>query len=296
MNMKRISMKKIRKTVLPAAGLGTRFLPATKASPKEMLPLVDKPLIQYAVEESMRAGLQEFIVITGKDKRAIEDHFDSAFVLEDRLRSSGKDKMLAEINRLNHLQFAYIRQRQALGLGHAIFCARPFVGDEAFAVILSDDVIDPDYPLLKKMIALHEKTSAPVIALEDVPLDQVNRYGIVDAVAIDGYLEIRDMVEKPPVNKAPSNLAIIGRYILTSDIFDHLAKVKPGANGEIQLTDALRSLAKKRPVYGISIHGKRFDAGEKLGYLEATVELALRNQELGSRFAEYLRRRVSIMK
>jgi UTP--glucose-1-phosphate uridylyltransferase len=289
-------MKKIRKTVLPAAGLGTRFLPATKASPKEMLPLVDKPLIQYAVEESMLAGLEEFIIITGKDKRAIEDHFDSAFVLEDRLRTSGKDKMLEAINRLNHLQFAYIRQRQALGLGHAILCARPFVGDEAFAVILSDDVIDPDYPLLRKMIALHERTNAPVIALEEVPRDQVNRYGIVDSVPVDGHVEIRDMVEKPPVKDAPSNLAIIGRYILTHDIFDHLAKVKPGAGGEIQLTDALRSLAKKRPVYGVPTRGKRFDAGEKLGYLEATVELALRNQELGPGFAEYLRKRVACMK
>ncbi len=289
-------MKKIRKTVLPAAGLGTRFLPATKASPKEMLPLVDKPLIQYAVEESMLAGILEFIIITGKDKRAIEDHFDSALVLEDRLRSAGKNKMLESINRLNHLKFAYIRQRQALGLGHAIFCAEPFVGDEAFVVILSDDVIDPDYPLLKKMIALHEKTNAPVIALEEVPRDRVNRYGIVDAVLVDGVIEIRNMVEKPPLDKAPSNLAIIGRYILTNDIFDHLAKVKPGAGGEIQLTDALRSLVKKRPIYGIPTKGKRFDAGEKLGYLQATVELALRNQELGPGFAEYLRRRVSMMK
>lgn len=289
-------MKKIRKTVLPAAGFGTRFLPATKASPKEMLPLVDKPLIQYAVEESMCAGLDEFIIITGKDKRAIEDHFDSAFVLEDRLRSSGKSKMLESINRLNHLKFAYIRQRQALGLGHAIWCAEPFVGDEAFVVILSDDVIDPDYPLLKKMIALHEKTKSPVIALEEVPRDRVNRYGIVDAVSVGGVIEIRNMVEKPALDKAPSNLAIIGRYILTNDIFEHLAKVKPGAGGEIQLTDALRSLVKKRPIYGIPTKGKRFDAGEKLGYLQATVDLALRNQELGADFAEYLRKRVSQMK
>lgn len=286
-----VIMGVIRKTVLPAAGLGTRFLPATKASPKEMLPLVDKPLIQYAVEESILAGIEEFVVITGKDKRAIEDHFDSAFMLEERLKSTGKDKMLAEITKLNHASFAYIRQRQALGLGHAILCARPFVGDEAFAVILSDDVIDPDYPLLRKMISLYKKTASPVIALEEVPDDRVNRYGIVDGELADGVFEIRDLVEKPPIGRAPSNLAIIGRYILTQDVFDHLAKVKPGAGGEIQLTDALRSLAKKRPIFGIPIKGKRFDAGEKLGFLEATVELSLRSPELGPAFAEYLRKR-----
>lgn len=283
----------IRKTVLPAAGLGTRFLPATKASPKEMLPLVDKPLIQYAVEESIASGIDEFVIITGKDKRAIEDHFDSSFMLEEKLRTSGKDRMLKEITKLNYASFAYIRQRQALGLGHAIFCARPFVGDEAFAVILSDDVIDPDYPLLKKMIALHKQTKAPVIALEEVPDDRVNRYGIIDGVMTDGVFEIRDLVEKPPIGQAPSNHAIIGRYILTHDIFDYLAKVKPGAGGEIQLTDALRTLAKKRPIYGIPIKGKRFDAGEKLGFLEATVELSLRSPELGPAFAEYLRKRIA---
>jgi UTP--glucose-1-phosphate uridylyltransferase len=282
----------VRKTVLPAAGLGTRFLPATKASPKEMLPLVDKPLIQYAVEESILAGIDEFVVITGKDKRAIEDHFDSAFILEERLRSSGKDKMLAEITKLNHVSFAYIRQRQALGLGHAILCAKPFVGDEAFAVILSDDVIDPDYPLLKKMIALYKKTKCPVIALEQVPNDRVNRYGIIDGTLSDGVFEVRDLVEKPPVGKAPSNFAIIGRYILTHEIFDHLARVRPGAGGEIQLTDALKSFTQKKPIYGIPIKGKRFDAGEKLGFLEATVELSLRNPELGPAFAEYLRKRL----
>ncbi|HMK43063.1 MAG TPA: UTP--glucose-1-phosphate uridylyltransferase GalU [Dissulfurispiraceae bacterium] len=285
-------MKKIRKTILPAAGLGTRFLPATKASPKEMLPLVDKPLIQYAVEESMQCGIHEFIIITGKNKRAIEDHFDSSFVLEERLKSSGKDKLLHEINRLNHLQFAYIRQRQALGLGHAILCAKPFVQDDAFAVILSDDVIDPDYPLLKDMMKVYETTGCPVIALQEVPPSETHRYGIVAGERKDDLVTIRDLVEKPKKN-APSNLAIIGRYILTFDIFEHLEKVKPGAGGEIQLTDALKSLAKDRPIYGIPLRGKRYDAGEKLGYLEASVELALKNPELAEDFVRYLRARIA---
>ncbi|MCL4457857.1 MAG: UTP--glucose-1-phosphate uridylyltransferase GalU [Nitrospirae bacterium] len=278
----------IKKVVLPAAGLGTRFLPATKASPKEMLPIVDKPLIQYAVEESISCGIEEFIIITGKNKRAIEDHFDSAYELEEKLKSTGKNKLLEEINKLSRVNFAYIRQKVALGLGHAILCAKPFVNNEPFAVILSDDVIDPEYPLLKEMIKIYEKKKCPVIALEEVPMSEVNRYGIVAGKLEDGVYRIRDMVEKPQPEKSPSNLAIIGRYILTPDIFGILEKQKPGAGGEIQLTDALKIMVKKTPIYGYLIKGKRYDAGDKIGYLKATVDFALKNRELSRDFKNYL--------
>jgi UTP--glucose-1-phosphate uridylyltransferase len=289
-------MKKIiHKAIFPAAGLGTRFLPATKASPKEMLPIVDKPLIQYGVEECLACGIEEYIIITGKNKRAIEDHFDSSFRLEEKLRIDGKNKLIAEINKLNHLHFAYIRQREALGLGHAILCARPFVKDEPFAVILSDDVLDPDSTALKDMIAIYEKTKSPVIAVEEVPLDNVSRYGIIDAELKDGIYEIRDLVEKPKPADAPSTKGIIGRYILTPDIFEILQKQKPGAGGEIQLTDALRTLVKKRPIYGYPIKGTRYDAGDKLGYLKVTVDFALRNEELAAGFRKFLIEKAGIL-
>ncbi len=278
----------IKKAILPAAGLGTRFLPATKASPKEMMPIVDKPLIQYAVEESLSCGIEDFIIITGKYKRAIEDHFDTAYRLEEKLRASGKETILKELNKLNNINLAYIRQRAPLGLGHAILCARPFVKDEPFAVILSDDVIDPEYPLLKEMIKVYEKKKCPVIALEEVLWSEVHRYGIVNGKQEGDVYEIKDMIEKPAPDKAPSNLAIIGRYILTPEIFKILEKQKPGAGGEIQLTDALKSLVKKTPVYGYLIKGKRYDAGDKLGYLQATVDFALKNKELSEGFKKYL--------
>lgn len=281
--------KSINKAILPAAGLGTRFLPATKASPKEMLPLVDKPMIQYAVEEAISCGIEDFIVITGKHKRAIEDHFDSAYELEEKLKNSGKERLLREINKLSHINFAYIRQRVALGLGHAILCARPFVKDEAFAVILSDDVIDPDYHLLKEMIRVYDEVGCPVIALEEVPKSEVSKYGVIDGTRMGDVYRINDLVEKPKPEQAPSNLAIIGRYILTNEIFDILGKQKAGAGGEIQLTDALRTLLKKRQIYGYRIKGKRYDGGDKVGFLKATVDLALKNPEVSGSFWAYLR-------
>lgn len=279
----------IKKAVFPAAGLGTRFLPATKASPKEMLPLVDKPLIQYAVEEAQGCGIEEFIIITGKHKRAIEDHFDTAYELEDLLKRKGKKDLLAVINRLNHINFAYIRQRAPLGLGHAILCAKPFVKVEPFAVILSDDVIAAEDKLLQEMIKVYGKYKAPVIALELVGVDQVEKYGIVEGEEQpDGLFRIKGLVEKPKPEEAPSRMAVIGRYILTPDVFDLLENLPPGKGGEVQLTDALKVLAEKRPVLGYLFKGKRYDAGDKLGFLEATVELALKDKALGPGFRDFL--------
>jgi UTP--glucose-1-phosphate uridylyltransferase len=281
--------KLVKKAILPAGGLGTRFLPATKASPKEMLPLVDKPLIQYAVEEAQACGIEEFIIITGKNKRAIEDHFDSAFKLEESLKKSGKKKLLDEINRLNFLNFAYIRQREALGLGHAIYCARPFVKDEAFAVLLSDDIIDPGDHLLKHMINLYKEFHSPILALQTVPGSEVDKYGIVGGIKVrDNVFRIENLVEKPSLEDAPSDMAIIGRYILTSDIFDILEGVRPGKGGEIQLTDALHGLLKNRQIYGYLFTGKRYDAGDKAGYLKAIVDLALKNSQVSEQFKKYL--------
>ncbi len=288
-NIHPVMEKKIRKAIFPAAGLGTRFLPATKASPKEMLPIVDKPMIQYAIEEASTCGIEEFIIITGKYKRSIEDHFDSAFELEESLKKSGKKGLLEEISRLNHLNFAYIRQRAALGLGHAIYCAKPFVKDEPFAVLLSDDIIDPDYNLLQDMIKLYRRLKSPIIALQQVPMADVNKYGIIKgSKEADNVYRIIDLVEKPEVKNAPSDLAIIGRYILTPDIFDILESASFGKGGEIQLTDSLNVLLKKRPIYGYLFKGKRYDAGDKVGYLKAIVDLALKNPQVSREFKEYL--------
>jgi len=287
--MKKKMRKKIRKALFPAGGLGTRFLPATKASPKEMLPIVDKPMIQYAIEEAITCNIEEFIIITGKYKRAIEDHFDSAYELEENLRKMDKKKLLNEITKLNHLNFAYIRQRAALGLGHAIFCARPFVKDEPFAVLLSDDVIEPEETLLRDMLGLYEKLGCPILALEEVPMTEIHKYGVIEGKPCgNGVYKISDLVEKPAREKAPSNLAIIGRYILTPQIFGVLEKLPPGRGGEIQLTDGLKKLLKKEAVYGYLFKGRRYDAGDKLGYLKATVNFALKNPEVSKPFAEYL--------
>lgn len=285
----------IKKVILPAAGLGTRFLPATKASPKEMLPIVDTPLIQYAVEEAIACGIEEIIIITGKNKRAIEDHFDTAYRLEEKLRSAGNDKLLEVINKLDHLHIAYIRQRHPLGLGHAILCAKPFIGDEAFAVILSDDLLDPEETLLMDMIRVYDKLGCPVIALEEVPRAEVHRYGVIDGTKEGDIYRINKLVEKPKAEEAPSNLAILGRYILTPDIMDALERVNPGAGGEIQLTDALALLLRDRPIYGYPIKGKRYDAGDKFGYLKAVVDFALKNDELSADFSDYLVRKVKTM-
>ena len=279
----------VRKGIFPAAGLGTRFLPATKASPKEMLPIVDKPMIQYGMEEAIACGIKEIVIITGKNKRAIEDHFDYAFELEHKLKKSGKKKLIEEINRLSRINIAYIRQGYALGLGHAISCARPFVKDEPFAVILSDDIIDPEERLLADMIRLYKELKSPILALERVPAADIHRYGVIDGVREgDGVYKIRDLVEKPPAESAPSDMAIIGRYILTPDIFGVLQKSRPGKGGEIQLTDAIRTLLKTVPVYGFLFEGKRYDAGDKLGYLKATVDFALKNAELSEQFRSYI--------
>ena len=279
----------IKKAVFPAAGLGTRFLPATKASPKEMLPLVDKPLIQYAVEEARDCGCEELIIITGKQKRAIEDHFDSAFELEDVLMKKGKKELLEMVRKLSHINFAYIRQRAPLGLGHAILCAKPFVNGESFAVLLSDDVIAPGSTLLPEMIKIATEKGATVIALEMVEESEVEKYGIIEGDDEGGGLyRIRGLVEKPKPKDAPSRMGVIGRYILTPDIFDILETLAPGKGGEVQLTDALNILAARRPVYGYLFEGKRYDAGDKLGFLEATVELALKDSALSAGFRKFL--------
>ena len=280
---------KIKKAVFPAAGLGTRFLPATKASPKEMLPIVDKPMIQYAVEEAESCNIKEFVMITGKSKRAIEDHFDYAWELEETLKSKGKKAMLKEIQTLARHQFAYIRQGAPLGLGHAILCAQPFVKDEPFAVILSDDIIDPDENLLGEMMKISSKYNATVLALEKVPKADISRYGVIAGKEVrKNVFKISDMVEKPKPSAAPSDMAIIGRYILTPDIFKIIEKTPPGKGGEIQLTDALKALLKRKPVYGYLFEGKRYDGGDKVGYLKATVELALKNPSVKKEFKEYL--------
>ena len=280
---------KVKKAVFPAAGLGTRFLPATKASPKEMLPIVDKPMIQYGVEEAERCGIQEFVIITGKAKRSIEDHFDSAWELEEDLKKKGKQALLEEVKRLNHFQFAYIRQKAPLGLGHAILCAKPFVKDEPFAVILSDDIIDPDEKLLGEMMKFYNEYNATILALQRVPRSEIHRYGAIAGNKIkNNFFEITDMVEKPKPFSAPSDIAIIGRYILTPDIFPVLETTTAGKGGEIQLTDALKALLKKGPIYGYLFEGKRYDAGDKIGYLKATVELALKHRDIKNEFKKYL--------
>ncbi len=281
--------EKIKKAILPAGGLGTRFLPATKASPKEMLPIVDKPMIQYAIEEARACGINEFIIITGKYKRAIEDHFDSAYELEENLKKTGKKNLLEEINRLNNLNFAYIRQKAALGLGHAIYCAKPFVKNEPFAVLLSDDIIDPETPLLKDMINLFKKLDSPILAIQKVPINEISRYGVIEGISEgENLFRISKLVEKPLPQNAPSDMAIIGRYILTPDIFDILEGIGPGKGGEIQLTDALHALLKKRQIYGYLFNGIRYDAGDKVGYLKATVDLALKRPQIAEHFKNYL--------
>jgi UTP--glucose-1-phosphate uridylyltransferase len=280
----------IRKAVFPAAGLGTRFLPATKAQPKEMLPLVDKPLIQYAVEEARDSGIDQIVVVTGRGKNAIEDHFDISFELETLLGVRGKEDLLAQVQEISQMiQVAYVRQKQALGLGHAILQARDLVGDEPFAVLLADDVIDAPKPALRQMIEVFEARGHPVLALCDVPREDTAMYGIVSGRKIgDRLTEVTGMVEKPSPEKAPSNSAIIGRYILTPDIFEILASTPPDHRGEIQLTDALKTLLGRRPIDGFAFEGKRYDAGDKLGFLKATVELALKREDLGAAFREYL--------
>jgi UTP--glucose-1-phosphate uridylyltransferase len=286
-------MLKIRKAVFPAAGLGTRFLPATKAQPKEMLPLVDKPIIQYVIEEAVASGLTNIIIVTGRGKNAIEDHFDVSYELERLLQERGKTELLEQVRAVsNMINVSYVRQGETLGLGHAVLMAKNLVGNEPFAVMLGDDIIDNPVPCMKQMIEVFESHGGPVIAVQQVPKDEISAYGVIDGTPEGDsgrVYRIRDMVEKPKASEAPSDLAIIGRYILTPDIFEALEATPRDAAGEIQLTNGLRALKEKRPLFGYRFEGVRHDAGNKLGFLKATVEFALKRPDLGEPFREYLR-------
>ena len=283
----------VRKAIFPVAGLGTRFLPATKAQPKEMLPLVDKPIIQYGVEEAVASGIGNIILVTGRGKNAIEDHFDVSVELETFLEARGKREQLDEIRKIsNMINFAYVRQGEPLGLGHAVLVTRDLIGNEPFAVVLADDVIDADPPAIRQMVDVFERVGGPVLAVERIPSDEISSYGVIDidtsAHLGDGIYKVRDLVEKPPRGEAPSDLAIIGRYILTPDIFDALATTTSDRTGEIQLTNGLRALLKSRPLYACEVKGVRHDTGNKLGFLKAVVYFALRRADLADKFAEYL--------
>ncbi|MCL6565704.1 MAG: UTP--glucose-1-phosphate uridylyltransferase GalU [Acidobacteriia bacterium] len=287
---------RVRKAVLPAAGLGTRFLPATKAQPKEMLPVVDKPLIQYAVEECLASGIENIIIVTGRGKNAIEDHFDAAPELERFLEEKGKRELAEQVRRIsNMIQFSYTRQKEPLGLGHAVLCARELVGDEPFAVLLGDVIIDGAVPATRQLAEVFEATGAGVIAVQEVPREQTRLYGIVDAVAEknsrwgERLLRIRTLVEKPAPEQAPSTLGVTGRYVLPPEIFDCIERTGRGALGEIQLTDALVLLAQEKGLYALVVEGTTYDAGDKLGFLKATVEFGLKNPEFGEAFRDYLR-------
>jgi UTP--glucose-1-phosphate uridylyltransferase len=284
---------RVRKAVFPAAGLGTRFLPATKAQPKEMLPIVDKPIIQYGVEEALAAGCDQIIIITGRGKSAIEDHFDVSYELEKMLEERKKTELLTIVRQISDMiHVAYVRQKEAMGLGHAVLMARELVGNEPFAVLLADDVIDANPPCLKQMIDQFNETQSSIIATQQVDGPAISAYGVIDAKAVSGndrLYEVQNMVEKPRLEDAPSNLAIIGRYILTPKIFEVLDRTPLGTGGELQLTDGMRLLLKQEKIYGYRYEGKRHDAGDKLGFLKATVEFALKRAELGPQFREYLK-------
>jgi UTP--glucose-1-phosphate uridylyltransferase len=288
---------KIRKAIIPAAGLGTRFLPATKAMPKEMLPIIDKPGIQYIVEEAVASGIEDIIIVTGKSKRAIEDHFDSSFELEQNLLTKGKYDLLSEVQKATDLtDIHYIRQKEPKGLGHAIWCARKFIGNEPFAVLLGDDIVKSEVPCLKQMMDVFEKVHGSVLAVKRVPDDEVSRYGIVDPVPgtsdEDAVIRVRGVVEKPSRESAPSNIAIMGRYILTPTIFDLLETQPTGAGGEIQLTDAIYRLMQSEPVYAYDFEGRRYDTGEKLGYLKTIIDFALERPDLAKDVRAYLKEKL----
>ena len=281
----------IRKAVFPAAGLGTRFLPATKAQPKEMLPLVDKPIIQYGVEEAVASGIEEVIIITGRGKRAIEDHFDLSVELELALEKKGDRELLEEVRRISELATVYyIRQKEPLGLGHAVLVAKELVGQQPFAVILSDDIIDSRIPCLQQMIEVYERYKCSVLAVERVPREELSSYGVIEARPLDGRLhQVLSLVEKPAPEQAPSDLGIVGRYILTPEVFEMLEQVTPDHRGEIQLTNGLRLLLERQAIYAYEFEGRRYDAGSKLGFLKATVEYALKRPDLGAEFCAYLK-------
>ena len=281
--------RKIRTAVIPAAGLGTRFLPATKAQPKEMLPIVDKPCIQYIIEEAIDSGIEDILIITGRNKRAIEDHFDRAVELELTLKAQGKYDLLGLVQELSRVTTHYVRQKEPKGLGHAVLCAKHFVGDEPFAVLLGDDIMDAEVPVLKQLMDVYEDCEGSVLGVQEVPKDRVSSYGVVKPVAVKERLwRADDLVEKPSVEEAPSRLAVLGRYIISPEIFGILEKTEPGRGGEIQLTDALKKLSEREPVYAYEFEGRRYDVGDKQGYLEATVDFALKRPDLREPFLRYL--------
>jgi UTP--glucose-1-phosphate uridylyltransferase len=281
---------KVKKAIIPAAGLGTRFLPATKAQPKEMLPIVDKPTIQYIVEEAIASGIEEILIITGRNKKSIEDHFDKSVELELELEKSGKSELLELVRDISDMvDIHYIRQKEPRGLGHAIHCAKTFVGNEPFAVLLGDDVVDSTTPTLKQLIDCYSEYKTTILGVQTVSKENVSKYGIVDGIHIeDKVYKVKDLVEKPSMDEAPSNVAILGRYIITPEIFNILENTKPGKGGEIQLTDALKTLIGKEAMYAYNFDGKRYDVGDKLGFLQATIEFALKKEELREEFIDYL--------
>ena len=281
--------RSIRTAVIPAAGLGTRFLPATKAQPKEMLPIVDKPCIQYIIEEAIDSGIEDILIITGRNKRAIEDHFDRAVELELTLKAQGKYDLLGLVQELSRVTIHYVRQKEPKGLGHAVLCARHFVGDEPFAVLLGDDIMDAEVPVLKQLMDVYDDCGGSVLGVQEVPKDRVSSYGVVKPVAVKERLWLaEDLVEKPQVDEAPSRLAVLGRYIISPAIFDILETTEPGRGGEIQLTDALKKLSERESVYAYEFEGRRYDVGDKQGYLEATVDFALKRPDLRDPFLRYL--------
>lgn len=284
-------MSLVKKAIIPAAGLGTRFLPATKAQPKEMLPIVDKPTLQYIIEEAIASGIEEILIITGRNKKSIEDHFDKSIELELELEKSGKTEMLDMVRHISDMiNIQYIRQKEPRGLGHAILCAKSFIGDEPFAVILGDDIVDSKTPCLKQLIDIYYEYNTTIIGVQKIDKKDVNKYGIIQGKYIDENIHlIKDLVEKPDIETAPSNIAILGRYILKPDIFRILENQKPGKNNEIQLTDALKTLCESQAMYAFEFEGKRYDVGEKFGFLQATVEFALKNNELKDEFLDYLK-------
>ncbi|WP_195986642.1 UTP--glucose-1-phosphate uridylyltransferase GalU [Clostridium sp. D53t1_180928_C8] len=281
---------KVRKAIIPAAGLGTRFLPATKAQPKEMLPIVDKPTIQYIIEEAVASGIEEILIITGRNKKSIEDHFDKSVELEMELEKAGKQEMLDLVRGISDMvDIHYIRQKEPRGLGHAIHCAKSFVGNEPFAVMLGDDVVDSEVPCLKQLIDCFNEYKTTIVGVQTVAPENVDKYGIVDGIHIeDRVYKVKRLVEKPSIEEAPSNVAILGRYIITPQIFEILENTKPGKGNEIQLTDALESLIRNEAMYAYDFEGRRYDVGDKLGFLQATVEFALKREELREDFIEYL--------
>ena len=280
---------KVRIAVIPAAGLGTRFLPATKAQPKEMLPIVDKPCIQYIIEEAIDSGIEDILIITGRNKRAIEDHFDRAVELELMLKAQGKYDLLGLVQELSRVTIHYVRQKEPKGLGHAVLCAKHFVGDEPFAVLLGDDIMDAEVPVLKQLMDVYDDCGGTVLGVQEVPREKVSSYGVVKPVPVKERLwRAEDLVEKPSREEAPSRLAVLGRYIITPEIFEILEHTEPGRGGEIQLTDALKKLSEREPVYAYEFEGRRYDSGDKQGFLEATVDFALKRPELRDQFLRYL--------